>query len=767
MYPELSSTRALFIAAALAAPWPAFAQNYTFVETSGSFSTISGTGSLLSLSGDDSTTTVSLPFSFPFFGIPYDTVYPSTNGLLAFGAPTSSYSATTIPSSSTPNNFIAGFWADMSVPSGSGAAYSQVTGTTGRRVAIIEWSNLTPLGGSDTITFQIRLYEQTGNIEILYGSSFGNSATGFVGAENDSATIGAGPACATVGTGCTFASFPSGTMFVFTPSSMPPADANLLVNSVSGVGGSVTPGSTYSMDVEVRNAGQASASFFAVQVNTEVFGSTTLIGEGSVNALGPGQSTIVTVSYTVPNSAPTGTYPIEVVVDPFGNVQESNEADNVYSAGFVTVGGGGQSITITTVSVPPGTVGSPYTFQIQQSGATSPSWSLGSGALPPGLSMSSSGRISGTPNTAGNFSFSVVCEQSGFTPGSMSYQLSITTATGFRISTTMLPQATVGQAYTNRIEAVGGQAPYAFQVVSGRPGWLIVSADGSLSGTPDGTGQHELRVSVFDSATMFTEGVVTLEVVQGGPLMLLTQPSDVVAGVVGLPYSVTLRAAGGMQPYSFQVSDGSLPGGLSLDGDTISGTPSAGGTANFEIRVSDAGGGSATGRFSIEVTERTSLVIDVQDSITVRPEVESEVELRATGGVPPYSWLVVGGSLPAGLSLDPRGFIRGTATATRATSIITLRVSDTQGESVDKSVTVEVRKATNNNNNGSPGGGGTRRDGGCATTAPTDGALISALMVLGWALARRRRAFLGAASVVEDEACPSRSSRGEPRSSRP
>lgn len=762
MTPEHSITRTLALLGLLSAPSAALAQSYTFTQGSGSFVSISGSGVPVTMSGtDDGTGSVSLPFSFSFFGNPVSTVYPSTNGLLAFDAPESSYSNTALPSSST-GAIVAVYWDDMSIPSGS-AVYSQVTGTSGRRIATIEWSRLTPLNGADSIDVQVRLYEQTGNIEVLYGPGIGFGTSGTVGLQDAFGSTAAGPSCGLSGS-CGFGDLPSGTLLTFTPSGVAPQLPDLVAVRATGLPTTAVPGNVYSVDVVVRNNGGMGAGAFGVQLATEVLGTTEIVGEGTAFSLGAGQEQAVTIEIEVPLGAPSGVYTIMATVDPFGDVSEANESNNAASVGFVTVGGGGgQSISITSNTVPPATLGVSYSFQLQQTGATAPTWSVSGGSLPPGITLSSSGRLSGTPASDGDYSFGVQCTQSGFTPGVMSYVLSVSSGTGFRLASSMLPQATVGQAFSGRIEALGGQAPYAYQIVSGKPGWLSMAADGSLSGTPDAPGNHELRVSVFDSATMFVEGVVTLEVVQGGPLVLLTQASDVVAGVVGLPYTVQLRAQGGMQPYTFSVSSGTLPAGLALDVDRITGSPTTGGRSSFELRVTDGAGGTASGSFSIEVTELAPLVIGVPDTVTIRPETDADVPLVASGGVPPYQWAIVAGALPSGLRLEGDR-LRGTSTSSRATARVTIQVSDTQAGSAMKEVTIEVRKATNNSSGG--GGGTTRRSEGCVCVRGADepsaalGVLMLGLVGMLW----RRRSFLRAASVVEDEACPSRSSHDAPRS---
>ena len=74
-------------------------------------------------------------------------------------------------------------------------------------------------------------------------------------------------------------------------------------------------------------------------------------------------------------------------------------------------------LQIATTSLPPATVGQPYSFQLQATGGTPPyTWNKhlpkGRGALPPRLSISKGGLISGTPKKAGTYTMVVKCLQS-------------------------------------------------------------------------------------------------------------------------------------------------------------------------------------------------------------------------------------------------------------------------------------------------------------------------------------------------------------------
>jgi hypothetical protein len=139
--------------------------------------------------------------------------------------------------------------------------------------------------------------------------------------------------------------------------------------------------------------------------------------------------------------------------------------------------------------------------------------------------------------------------------------------------------------------------------------------------------------------------------------MLVATAPSFHAGEVGLAYSpVSFSATGGVAPYTWSVASGALPGGLTLGSDgSVSGTPTGGGTFTFTIAVSDSG----------DSTAKADGKISIADALTahLRPECSSycNVELGCvtacgnfgslTGGVGPYDFKVMGGTVPAGTSV--------------------------------------------------------------------------------------------------------------------
>jgi hypothetical protein len=162
-------------------------------------------------------------------------------------------------------------------------------------------------------------------------------------------------------------------------------------------------------------------------------------------------------------------------------------------------------LTITTTALPNATLGISYSAALTASGGTTPyDWTITSGALPAGLNLSSNGAITGTPSVPGNFTFAVrVTDATTPTVQTATATLSISVAgTLLAITTSSLPSATVGTAYSASLTATGGTPPYAWTVTSGSlPTGLSLSSAGAVTGTPSTQGSATFTVRVTDSTT--------------------------------------------------------------------------------------------------------------------------------------------------------------------------------------------------------------------------------------------------------------------------
>ena len=161
-------------------------------------------------------------------------------------------------------------------------------------------------------------------------------------------------------------------------------------------------------------------------------------------------------------------------------------------------------LSITTSSLPNGTVGVAYSQTLVATGGTTPyTWTITSGTLPAGLSLSSSGVISGTPITSGgptSVTFQVTDSTSAITTEALSITINSTLP---NITTSSLPNGTVGVVYSQTLAATGGTTPYTWTITSGTlAAGLSLNSSGVISGTPiTSGGPTSITFQVTDSAS--------------------------------------------------------------------------------------------------------------------------------------------------------------------------------------------------------------------------------------------------------------------------
>ncbi|HUQ91995.1 MAG TPA: putative Ig domain-containing protein [Bryobacteraceae bacterium] len=334
-------------------------------------------------------------------------------------------------------------------------------------------------------------------------------------------------------------------------------------------------------------------------------------------------------------------------------------------------------VITTTSPLPSGTADqsySPLTFAV--AGGTAPyAWSLPGGSIPPGMTLSSNGTLSGTPTTAGTYSFTirvVDCQSNNCSPRAATKSFTITIGPPLTIITPSIPNGAACAVYPNtQLSASGGASPYTW-AATGLPAGLSLNAQGLISGTPSAQGNFTVTVRVTDANGLFTTRNYSMSVAASN---LQITNSALPGAAVGVAYSATLQAVGGQSPYTFTLASGALPGGLTA-GSTISGTPNTPGTFNPTFRVTDAGSCTATKLLPITVAP-AELIITTPglNSSAVGAAFPSQT-LAATGGAPPLTWSATG--LPAGLTLNPStAVLSGTAQAA-GDFTVTVRVQDSQ-----------------------------------------------------------------------------------------
>ena len=341
------------------------------------------------------------------------------------------------------------------------------------------------------------------------------------------------------------------------------------------------------------------------------------------------------------------------------------------------------AMDFTPTTLPSGTSGTPYSASFTPTGAgTSYSFSILDSNLPPGLSLASNGVLSGTPTSAGTFTF-IVLLNSG--ESSVDKQVTITIlAPAIVISTTTLPDAMQGEAYQASLAASGGTSPYSFSVVEGNlPPGLSLGSDGVFSGVPSTSGSYSFAVAATGSAG--GQASRTLSILVLTPLAL--EPESLPSGKLGESYSVQLQPSGGRSPYSFSLS-GDLPEGIDFSGGVFSGTPGQPGAATVVVTLRDADGRTLERSYRLVVPSN----IEISTTGPLAEGVVGQdysVTFAATNGIPPYQWTAVGG-LPPGLVLDPStGEFGGKPTSAGEFSF-DIRVQDATESSAVKPFTVKT-----------------------------------------------------------------------------
>jgi hypothetical protein len=348
-------------------------------------------------------------------------------------------------------------------------------------------------------------------------------------------------------------------------------------------------------------------------------------------------------------------------------------------------------VTLECVATQTGDVGQPYSAQMVADGGGVPigqtevnyTFALTGGSLPNGLTLDTdTGVISGIPTAAGTFTFTITVTDAVGNTGihTATKQCSITIAPPppptLEVACASVATGRVGLVYNATIAVSGGVAPYSFSSTS-LPSWLSLNpTTGALTGTPPSAGAFPFSVTVTDSAggTLTQTSTVNCSVTVA-PACTPVKVGCVAdnTGVVGEAYSSTLSVSGGVAPYKFFVVSGSLPAGLTLNRDTgvISGTPTSAGFRDFVIKVVDSAA-AACGCDSFDtVCCRITVAancppigLSCVSTTTGRVGTAYTGSLTATGGVAPYTFSIVSGNLPPGLTLNPTsGTITGNPTS--------------------------------------------------------------------------------------------------------
>lgn len=345
-------------------------------------------------------------------------------------------------------------------------------------------------------------------------------------------------------------------------------------------------------------------------------------------------------------------------------------------------------VTMSPAVLPSGMVGVAYSQLITASGGAAPyTFAVTAGTLPTGLTLTAGGLLAGTPTTAGSSTVTIRATDANGCPVSVVYTIVIApviVCPTVTLSPATLASGIVGTAYTRTITGAGGTAPYTFTITAGAlPSGLTLTTAGIVSGTPTTAGTSSTTIRGTDANGCFASVVYATIIAPPAVCPVITlSPATLPTGMVGTAYTQPITASGGTSPYTYAVTAGTLPTGLTLtSAGVLSGTPTTAGSSPVTITATDANGCPASIVYTLVVAP-----VAVCPVITLSPvvlpsgmiAVAYSQPITASGGTAPYVFTLTLGTLPAGLTLTPAGLLSGTPT-TVGSSNVSIRGTDANG----------------------------------------------------------------------------------------
>ena len=317
----------------------------------------------------------------------------------------------------------------------------------------------------------------------------------------------------------------------------------------------------------------------------------------------------------------------------------------------------GPSIAITTASLPEGVAGSAYTAVLATDSASAVVWTLtNSTSLPEGLTLDrTAGTISGTPSTAGDYTFTVKASPETGAPATKGFTLRIQAqgTSSITITTTSLPSGTVNTSYNAVLSASASSVTWSVSAGSLPRGLSLNSSTGAITGTPTAAGTSSFTVRAV-SGSNSAEKALSITVDAGTSTITITTTA-LPEGIAGMSYSAVLSSNPSGASWTLS---GNLPAGLAMDSSgRISGTPTNSGNFSFTA-TAVYGTARASRNLSIKISP-LEITTSALPGGTVSESYSQTLSSNGTG----LSWTVSGGNLPPGLTLNASsGLLSGTLT---------------------------------------------------------------------------------------------------------
>ena len=411
-----------------------------------------------------------------------------------------------------------------------------------------------------------------------------------------------------------------------------PAHAAGAVNVVATTSnGTATLTNGYTYALPAPTAGAVSAT---VAANSSANPITLSLGGGAATSVAVASAAshgTATASGTSITYTPTAGYS-----GPDSFTYTATNASGTSSPATVTITVSAPTLVLSPASgaLAGGSTGSAYSTTISTSGGTAPyTYAISAGSLPAGLILNtSSGVISGTPSGSGTSNFTVTATDANSATGSNAYSI---TVSGLPPTASPVSATVAANSSANSITlSLGGGAATSVAVASAASHGTATASGTSITYTPTAgySGPDSFTYTATNASG--TSSPATVSITVSAPTLVLSPASGALAGgSTGSAYSTTFSASGGTAPYSYTITAGSLPIGLSLNTSTgaLSGTPSSSATSNFTVTATDANSATGSNAYSITVSGLPPTTSPVSATVAANSSANS-ITLSLGGG---------------------------------------------------------------------------------------------------------------------------------------
>lgn len=327
------------------------------------------------------------------------------------------------------------------------------------------------------------------------------------------------------------------------------------------------------------------------------------------------------------------------------------------------------------------TTGRKFSFGLPVYGGKRP-YTFTPGALPEGVTLSKVGLVTGTLAAEGTYPVTFTV---GDAAGAQTTRTVSVRAVAPLVVAGTAPAATLGVAFHATFAGGGGVAPYTL-TATGLPSWVTFNADtGELSGTPAvASTSGAVSIKVTDATGKFVVRRIAVPVRS----VVVTTTTALPGAVTGKGYAGRLAAVGGSSRYTWAVTSGTLPAGMKLaTTGSLSGVPTAAGTATVVFTATDSEGRSArTREMSLAVSAPVTVVSTALPAGKAGQPYTATIDTTGGSGTYTYS---TGTALPYGMTLSADGVLSGTPAAPK-TVYVSVKVTDSAGRVATKSLLLKV-----------------------------------------------------------------------------